>query len=88
MHLAILGRRWRLKYPRTLPKDVLGLCADPNEPNKFIAIHSQLDGLERLRTELHEIMHAADWSKDEAWVEQFAKDAAMALWRIGYRCKS
>ena len=46
---------------------------------------SALHGEERLEVLLHELVHAAGWHIDEAFVERFASDAARALWRLGYR---
>lgn len=34
---------------------------------------------------IHEILHAADWSKDESWVEQAAADIERVLFRQGFR---
>ena len=46
---------------------------------------SSLRGEERLEVLIHELVHAASWHIDETFVEQFARDAARALWRVGYR---
>jgi hypothetical protein len=62
-----------------------GDCDAPTTPNKEIRIASNLRGEERLEVLIHEMVHAAGWHIDETFVEQFASDAARALWRQGYR---
>ena len=53
--------------------------------HKELVIDSQLTGLDELDTIIHEINHAADWSKKEEWVLQLSTDIARILWRAGYR---
>jgi hypothetical protein len=62
-----------------------GDCDPPNQPNKEIRISSALRGEERLEVLIHELVHAAGWHIDETFVERFARDAARAFWRLGYR---
>ena len=52
---------------------------------KEIVVDSRLTGLEELDTIIHEVNHAAEWSKKEEWVERFSTDMARILWRAGYR---
>jgi len=40
---------------------------------------------ETLDTTIHEMLHAADWRIDEAFITQFATDAAKALIQLGWR---
>lgn len=63
----------------------LGECDPPETPAKEIRIWEKLEGKQRLEVELHEFVHAADWFKAEVWVNQFGKDAARYLWKLGYR---
>lgn len=84
MRVTILGKRWGLKFTN-LPRDVNGECDGPTEPEKEIRIRTGLSEKETLETILHECLHAADWSKDEAWVEDVACDLAAVLRRLGYR---
>ncbi len=61
-----------------------GDCDPPNQPGKEIRISSALRGEERPEVLIHELVHAAGWHIDEMFVERFARDAARALWRLGY----
>ena len=87
MHITILGKRWRLVYDGRIGNDKDGYCTPPDQPGRTIAVRSTLAGEKRLDCELHEMLHAADWTKDEAWVGQVARDISRALWRLGYRVK-
>jgi len=84
--ITVNGKRWRLMYSGHIGNDKDGYCTPPDEPGRTIAIRSTLDGVRRLEVELHEMLHAADWSKDEEWVRTVAHDLAKVLWRLGYRC--
>lgn len=89
MHITILGKRWELKHvdARTMPT-ALGACEAPGSPHKEIRIRKNLHGKEHLDVCIHEMLHAADWSKDENdWIAPVASDIASALWRLGYRRK-
>jgi hypothetical protein len=81
--LNILGRRWGLRFAPNMANR--GDCDPPSRANKQIRVSSMLAGEERLEVLIHEFLHAAGWHIDEAFVEQFAADAAHALWRLGYR---
>ena len=83
MQISILGKRWRLRWAANLANR--GDCDPPNQPGKEIRISTTLRGEEKLEVILHELLHAAGWHIDEAFVECFARDAAKALWRLGYR---
>lgn len=52
---------------------------------KTIRVYNKLTGERLLEVIIHEFLHAADWSKDEEWVERVAADLARFLWRLGYR---
>ena len=64
---------------------VRGECEPPESKRKEIRVRSTLRGEERLEVVLHECLHAADWHKDEEWVERLAVDLAKILWKLGYR---
>ena len=85
MQITILGKRWELKITSHLSRDCRGECEPPDSPRKEIRIRKSLKGREFLEITLHEILHAADWSKDEEWIEQVADDISKVLWKLGYR---
>jgi hypothetical protein len=83
MRLTILGKRWNLRFARNLKNR--GDCDPPAAPGKEIRVESSLRDEERLEVLIHELAHAGMWNLDEEFVDQFARDAARALWRLGYR---
>lgn len=85
MRIHLGGKAWQLEPRAKLPADRDGDCDPPSKPGKSIRIRAGLRGVHRLEVEIHELLHAADWSKDEAWVEATAHDLARILWRLGYR---
>jgi len=86
MNIVIMGKRFSLEYTNQMPDaDTDGLCDSPTTIGKKIKVRRSLEDLRRLEIEIHEMTHAADWYKDEEWIDQFAKDISAALWRIGYR---
>lgn len=84
MIITILGKRWKLKRPRSLQGGEMGYCQAPDTPDKSIGVLASLRGEQELETLLHEMLHAADWHKDEEWIERVAADIARALTRLGY----
>ena len=84
MHVTILGKRWKLRFTK-LPRRTDGECDSPDDTGKEIRIRKTLGEADTLETIIHEALHAADWHKDEAWVEQVAADVARILWKLGYR---
>jgi len=44
--------------------------------------------LEELITVIHELMHVADWGRDEIHIDRSSEDIARTLWRLGYRKSS
>jgi len=62
-----------------------GDCDPPETKGKKIRIAKDLSPQEELEVVIHESLHAADWYKDEEWVEVVAKDISNLLWRIGWR---
>jgi len=87
MLVTILRRRWNLLFvpQRSLGPKVEGKCDDPSTPSKTIQVSRSLTGERRLDVLIHEMLHAADWHKDEEWISTVASDIARALWRQGYR---
>lgn len=89
MQITILGKRWELKFldGRKMP-DALGACEPPDSPRKEIRVRKNLQGVEMLDTLIHEMLHSADWTKDEHdWIQPVAEDIARTLWKLGYRRK-
>ena len=85
MQITLGGKKWKLDPRAKLPGDRDGDCDPPTTPGKTIRIRAGLRGQHRLEIELHELLHAADWSKDEQWIGPIADDLARVLWRLGYR---
>jgi len=83
MKVKVLGKLWQLRFAPNMVNP--GDCDPPSKRGKEIRVSSSLRGEERLEVLIHELVHAAGWHIDETFVEQFAKDAARALWRVGYR---
>ncbi len=77
----LLGKRWRLRFVRAL-RDALGDCDDEL---REIRVVEGLDGKERLRVMLHELVHAIDWHKDESYVDSVSRSMTNVLWRDGWR---
>lgn len=83
MQIRLLGKRWKLRFTRL--QKVAGGCDAPTTPNKEIRIDSHLEGERLLEILIHECRHAADWSRDEEFIAEEAKDMARILWKLGYR---
>lgn len=82
--ITILGRRYRLRFPRL--RGCRGFCDPPDQPNKAIGIDARLRGREALEVAIHEALHAAAWEQfSEEWVDRTAKDIAAMLWRHDLR---
>ncbi len=83
MRVKVLGKVWQLRFAPNMANR--GDCEPPDKRGKEIRISSSLRGEQRLEVLVHELLHAAGWHIDESFVEQFARDAARTLWRVGYR---
>jgi len=83
MFIKIVGRRWGFRFAKL--RKCKGYCDSPKKKNKEIVVRSNLPQKEELDVTIHELLHAADWWKDEEWVEQVGTDIANILWRLGWR---
>lgn len=89
MRFTVDGRRFTLSFPSRRPRnrgvlcDGLTTCA-PGQP-RTVKVWDGLEGEDRLNTILHELLHAAGWPLDEAFVEEYGTVAASVLWKLGYR---
>ena len=83
MRVTILGKRWEMRFTR-LPKDTDGECDPPERPGKEIRIQQGLSEENLLSTIVHECLHASDWHRTEAWVEEVADDIAKILIKVGF----
>lgn len=83
MRVKLFGRYYTLV--RVYMKHNEGLCDAPDTPGKKIRICTTSKNKGELETLLHEMLHACDFYKDEAWVKTAANDMANVLWRMGYR---
>lgn len=95
MRLKLLGKFWTISFPKWLGwtvidghrRQVEGDCTDPSETHRQIRILNRLRGEDALCALLHEMLHAADWSKDESWVEAVSEDIARAIMRPEIRSR-
>lgn len=63
-----------------------GLTEGPKNKNKRVFLrHGISSGKRRLEAAIHEFTHAADWPKDEEWVEEFGCDLTNFLYTLGVR---
>lgn len=85
MRVKILRRYWNFLFTNNVKEGWDGECDDPTEKRKQIRVRSNLSEFRELETTIHEILHAADWHKDEEWVEKVAEDVSRVLWKIGWR---
>lgn len=90
MRLRIRERPWALIRAPVLeiPPDANGdLCAGLCDSSlRVIWIDESLKAQERLRVEVHELLHAIDDRLTEAKVGRLSRELAAALHRMGYQC--
>ena len=85
MRIKIDQKYWKLIFTR-LKRNLLGECDPPDKRGKEIRISKHIkDGKLEFDTTVHELLHAADWYKSEAWVDRTASEIATVLWNLGYR---
>lgn len=86
MRVVVLGRAWDMVDVDALPPGLAGDCDAPTEKGRKIRVLRDQPPQERLRIELHEMLHAAAWDQfDEEWVDRLSRDMARVLWRRGWR---
>lgn len=83
MLVTMLGKRWKFLF--TPLRKASGYCDPPAQTGKRIVVDSRLRGEHRLGVIIHELRHAADWGRDEGFVDQESKDLTRVLWRLEYR---
>lgn len=83
MRIKLLNRYWNLI--RVFMPSKHGLCDPPDMPGKKIRLCTKLRRKRELEFLIHEMLHACDFSKDEAWVTGTAHDISAVLWKLGYR---
>lgn len=84
MKVKILGKTWTFERKSLKNSDHHGICHPPHSKGKKIVVDSDISGEKELRVILHELLHAADWHKEEEWVEQVSTDMARILTRLGF----
>jgi len=87
MIIVINNLKWNLSFTNRLYHKDDGACSDPTNitGKRRIRVRDSLTGERRLVVLLHEMLHAADWSKDETWVEKIAEDIGKVLYDCGWR---
>ena len=83
MRVRIGGKYWNLRFTRL--KNHKGDCDAPILRKKEIRITKGLDPKEELEVVIHELLHSADWYKDEEWIERTGCEISHILWRLGWR---
>ena len=84
MRVRIGNKYWNLIFTK-LDETTGGECDSPDTVNKQIRISNDIPDEEELDIVIHEFLHAADWSKDEEWVEQIAYDLSHILLKLGWK---
>lgn len=84
MRIKVGNKYWNLIFTE-LDEETGGECDSPDTNGKEIRIATDLTKQDELEIIIHELLHAADWSKDEEWVEVIADDIARTLWKLGWK---
>lgn len=86
MKVRICWKYWELVVT-DVPGEDWGECDPPDLKHKQIRIDKRVvnDSMKLMDTVLHEMLHAAVWSLDETYVEDYATVAARVLHKLGYR---
>jgi hypothetical protein len=87
MRIKIGNKYWNLIFTE-LDEETGGECDSPDTNGKEIRIATDLKKQDELEIIIHELLHAADWSKDEEWVEVIADDIARVLSKLGWKKES
>lgn len=87
MRFKLLNRMWTLRFP--LLRKNAGYCADPHDPDhkRVIEVDDRLRGKECLRVLVHEILHAADFHKDENWCHDVSRVIAKLAFEPDVRAR-
>lgn len=85
MQVTICRKRWSLIFTRNLSKANHGECDHPTKKGKEIRVREGIREQSTLETLIHEMLHAANWSLDEEFVTDSARDISRVLWKLGYR---
>jgi len=75
--VKILGKCWTVVIRRL--RTVYGDIDDPTTKGKMIRLEDVLRGEKLVTIVLHEGLHAADWHKDETWVDKTSTDLARII---------
>lgn len=62
-----------------------GVTIRKSDGSFLMFIRPGLKNRRKLEIILHELLHAADWAKDEEWVTETAEGMSKVLWNLGYR---
>ena len=84
MRIKVGNKYWNLIFTE-LDEETGGECDSPDTHGKEIRIATDIKNQDELEIIIHELLHAADWSKDEEWVEAIAYDIARILWKLGWK---
>ncbi len=87
--VSILGKHWDLQFCKRLPRlpdgrQARGWCDPPSATGKTIKIRDGMSPYDTLRTLIHECQHAADWTRDEEFLDRFADDLATIIEASGW----
>ena len=80
--VVIDGQRWQLVFRSLRRRNLCGLC---EYDKRRVSICTSLEGMERLDTICHELLHACQGFASEEHVAQTATVLATVLWQLGYR---
>jgi len=83
MIVRILDAWVTLKF--VLRRAIRGCDGKYDAEKKQILVYNGLEDPYRLEIILHELLHAADYYKDEVWVKRTAHDIAEILTKLGYK---
>lgn len=89
-HFSINGVKWPWRYT-VLRGRAAGWTFMPDPKNlkvrRKVLIDARLKGRDRLNTEIHEFLHAANPTHSEEHVAQQGDDLTRILWTLGYRLR-
>jgi hypothetical protein len=87
--VSICGNSAELVYTRRgIPRKHRANCDPPQAVPRKVRIDPNVAGEEKTELLIHELLHLASWPIDEAFISQFADEAAAILHREGLRWES